>query len=380
MLYALGSNGSGQLGIGDTDDRLEPALCRISWDDGRRPGTWSRPARICAGGNHTLLLLEDGRLFSAGFNNDVRAGNGSEKSRSGSVDSPTIFTPVSLYPEDLRFKLCSATWEASILVTTEDQVLSFGSGHHGELGIGSEKSPKPQRFDNFPPPETSIVEIASSVGHTVVILSNGDVYGWGNGRKGQLGNPRDIVLFPRKLVDIEFKAFHATCGREFTCIAGEPSQGDFMVLGSDKWRVRSDAPHDIRGWKKIGSSWGSITVLTTTGELLGWGRNDRGQLPPKDLPADEIIEQIAVGSEHTLALTESGRVRAWGWGEHGNCGPNFDQNGNKWSARPFLTASPSTDAFLGAGCATSFIWTLQASKAYDGPLSRTDLEASTGYY
>lgn len=101
--------------------------------------------------------------------------------------------------------------------------------------------------------------------------------------------------------------------------------------------------------------------MTDTDRLVAWGRNDRGQLDSSGGATSETFEQIAVGSEHTLALTSPGRVLAWGWGEHGNCGPRVDENGNvSGEGRdiiPSLIDASTPIVGIAAGCATSFMWT-----------------------
>lgn len=129
-----------------------------------------------------------------------------------------------------------------------------------------------------------------------------------------------------------------------------------MVLGlkrNDRFGLLSSIPPAIPGWKDVVASWGSIFVLKNDGEVLGFGRDDHGQLPPPGLSS---ITAIAAGSEHCLALTKAGRVLAWGWGEHGNCGEPTDANGNikgRWTE--IAIAKPVKAVF--AGCATSFVVT-----------------------
>jgi len=231
----------------------------------------------------------------------------------------------------------------------------------GELGLGSNTDDKTigihetdkdgSFIDGFPPENTKIVDLAASMGHTVAVLSNGDVYGWGNGRKGQLGEPRSIIWSPRRIEGIPFKAVRAVCGREFTYIVSHHEEGSHLVLGTDKWSVVSHAPQHVRWWKDIGAGWSSIYVLLQSGKVLSWGRNDHGQL---SLPNLSNIEQLAVGSEHVLTLSTSGKVLAWGWGEHGNCGLPTESNGDvkdRWN----VLIVPGKVLMIGAGCATSFI-------------------------
>jgi alpha-tubulin suppressor-like RCC1 family protein len=72
-------------------------------------------------------------------------------------------------------------------------------------------------------------------------------------------------------------------------------------------------------------------VLLHGGQLLSFGRNQNGQLGNGTTSdcvearkvhglAAECITGVACGAEHSLCLTESGKVFAWGWGAYGNLG------------------------------------------------------------
>jgi protein ATS1 len=354
-IYALGSNGSGQLGIGHKEDVSvpKPALFEdISLDQN---------TQVKGGGNHTLLL-SSGTLYCSG---DFASGACGIKCDSS--HSPSQFHKADLGLNGAAInkpiRLCAAAWESSVIVQEDEnrkatKVYSFGTGNKGELGLGEFifKSAKAQLINDFPPADLEVVDLASSVSHVVAVLSNGDVYGWGSGRKGQLGEPEGIVHSPRKVSGVDFKVVRVACGREFTYLLGEPGEGQHIILGSDKWNVRSSAPRAVPGWKDIGASWGSIFGLLDDGKLLAWGRDDHGQLPPSGIP---LLSHIAIGSEHALGLTRDNDVLAWGWGEHGNCGPKTT-NGDvkaRWNviaSSKYLPAGSKISS-IGAGCATSWV-------------------------
>lgn len=356
VIYAIGSNGSGQLGIGHKEDVSvpKPALFNgISLDE---------VIQVKGGGNHTLLR-SSGALYCSGDTSSGACGITSDPAYSDSR-----FRKIALGLEDFAsnqssIRLCDTSWECSILVQEDEdgkatKVYSFGTGNKGELGLGGFifKSAKAQLIKDFPPAGLEVVGLAASVSHVVAVLSNGDVYGWGNGRKGQLGEPEGIVYSPRKIKEVNFKVVRAVCGREFTYLLGEPRAGEHTILGSDKWNVRSSAPPAVPGWKDVGASWGSIFVLQDNGKLLAWGRDDHGQLPTPGMPS---FLQIAIGSEHALGLTTDQEVLAWGWGEHGNCGPNTT-NGDvkgRWNVIASSKYLPpgSKISRIGAGCATSWV-------------------------
>src|SRR5271156_750619 len=87
-LFSLGSNGSGQLGIGHQEDVSSPQPCifdeassfqRLEPDD--------EIVKVVAGGNHTLVLFASGAVFAAGSNEFGQCG----------LPASTTTTPTSIY-------------------------------------------------------------------------------------------------------------------------------------------------------------------------------------------------------------------------------------------------------------------------------------------
>ncbi|KAG6004350.1 hypothetical protein E4U21_001163 [Claviceps maximensis] len=356
-IYAIGSNGSGQLGIGHKEDVSVPKPVQFH----PAPPT-SDVVSIAAGGNHTLLLTQSGELYWSGDGSSGACGI-----TRGLPDTP-VFQLSLLAGEEMmkdigHISLIAATWDASFLVSRDaygkrTKVFSFGTGMKGELGAGEFifRTPVATLLPHFPPQDTEIIDLSASMGHVVAVLDNGDAYGWGNCRKAQLGEPSNITFEPRKINNINFKVARAVCTKETTCLFSTPESGHVCVLGSDKWSIVAHNPKTVPSWIDVRSGWGAVYMLMDDGTLRGWGRNDHGQLPPPNLPR---IKQIAIGSEHTVALSEDGDVLSWGWGEHGNCGPHVDQNDVKgrWNviaSSKFIPAA-SRIAMIGAGCATSWI-------------------------
>lgn len=357
MLAALGSNSSGQLGIGHKEDVSVPK--QVLFDEDADPAV----VGVAAGGNHTLLLSSSGDLFWAG---DHTSGACGRVSPSQSSAEPPQFRRVKLTDstdEEFKVGLVAATWEATILSRLDARgrntsVYSFGAGTKGELGLGELiiRTPAPSRVPDFPPEGTEVVDLAACMGHVVAVLDNGDVYGWGNARKGQLGAPEAVVTSPRKVAGVDFRVSRAVCGKDFTVLLGETHNPRVLFLGSEKWGIKHSLPATAEDWKDVRASWGNVYALKRDGGLDSWGRNDHGQMTPPNLPR---VDKIAVGSEHVLALDVEGNVLTWGWGEHGNCGPTKD-NGDvkgRWNviANSKYLPPGCTVTGIGAGCATSWI-------------------------
>ncbi len=347
-IFSFGSNGSGQLGLGHREDISIPQEVELPVVEDE-----CLIRTIISGGNHSAVLFSSGHVFASGDNVDGKCGL-MEATKQVSVLTPVGFAIANGSFMD-KFKFCSATWEATYLVVEDSSTYSCGTGYKGELGLGKSvcQAPSPQMLPDFPPNGTHVLQIASSMSHTVVVLSNGAVFGWGNGRKGQLGYPSELVWLPRKVKGIPFPASRAVCGRDFTLILGKSSEGCYVFFGLDKFSIQRCLAPLLPPWKNICATWSGIYLLLEDGRVLSFGRNDYKQLVPQGC---EQFERIAAGSEHFLGKTIEGQLMARGWGEHGNCGERDECRSsvdNEWN---FIHVT-SNIVGLGAGCATSWIIT-----------------------
>jgi len=352
-VFALGSNGSGQLGIGHRDDVSVPKPVLFP------EGSPTTVTSLVAGGNHTLVLSGAGELYWSG---DASSG------ACGHVPGPTrpVFRKMDVGPPSTATSpvgMVTATWGASVFTRLNAlglnaDIYTCGTGEKGELGHGPHivRLPVPELIPHFPPAGLHVVDLAACMGHVVVVLSNGEAYGWGAGRKGQLGSPADVVFSPRKIEGVGFGIKRAVCGKDFTCLLGDPSDGDYLVLGLDKWGLRSSIPNAVPKWHDVGAGWSNFYLLGADGVILSWGRNDHGQ-GLSNHPVKFLA--MAIGSEHALGLSENGDVLAWGWGEHGNCGPPTPGATTGGQANVIVSSryvpERSNVAKVGAGCATSWI-------------------------
>lgn len=347
MIFALGSNGAGQLGIGHDNDTPVPQPLKIIAEHGHQH-TIDKVVKIVAGGNHTLVLDAQDNVFAAGNNEDGRCALADET-------SVCTFKQITLLPSGLIWDV-SASWSASFFLEYDQQTIwTCGTGEHGELGLGETltKALLPRKIQPFA--SGKVAQMSSGVWHTVIVFDHGQVWGWGKGRKGQLGSPSGHQWTPRR-IEIPFFATAAAAGADFTCILGHPSSGDVQILGSDKYdrfRLRADLPRSIPPRAELLASWGTAYAFVSGQPLIAWGRQDRGQTPPTDLPR---IVDFAAGSEHWVALSAAGQVLTGGWGEHGNCGMITDAN-SVVKDRYNVVQVTGRVVRVFAGCATSFLVT-----------------------
>ena len=95
---------------------------------------------------------------------------------------------------------------------------------------------------------------------------------------------------------------------------------------------------------------GSVHILDTLGKVWGWGSDGRevgtgsasAVSQPRVIPIPEKVIQISSGSNHSLALTDTGKVFAWGWNGHGQIGlgESADYNASWQYSSPVQVSIP----------------------------------------
>ncbi|XP_059722895.1 protein RCC2 isoform X1 [Haemorhous mexicanus] len=139
-------------------------------------------------------------------------------------------------------------------------------------------------------------------------------------------------------------------------LEGSKSRGQLLIFGATNWDLigRKEVPKQQAAYRNLGQNlWGphrygslgglrvrSVVsgpcaahslLITAEGKLWSWGRNEKGQLghgdtkrveAPRPIEAlgGEAIVAAACGRNHTLALTESGSVFAFGENKLGQLG------------------------------------------------------------
>lgn len=399
-LYALGSNGNGQLGLGHEDDTDHAEQCCFRKKDGTIANDVpfdedESISKIVAGGNHSLLLTSKGRLWTTGSTLEGQRGKHSDSEHPlGRTEEWQEFrledqTELPDQPSsDLVITDVAATFSASFLVINGQKVYSFGTGTKGELGLGADTitSAQPQLCFGLPAFEgedrSSIISISACMSHVVVLSSTGTVFGWGASRKGQLGEllrEEKMVWTPQRVEIVpqtEALPSQILTGRDFTFLVLQESDRKSPLLLGDAAKIGITLPlsrHEastrsgnlesqsepdevnLASLRAIQTGWTTIAVLTESNTVHTFGNSRRSVV---SAPLHNM-RSIAAGSEHCIGLTEQGQVVAWGWGEHGNCGSNTDRNKNVRDGFNVLFESSERERVLGlaAGCATSFFWT-----------------------
>ena len=339
-LYAFGSNGSGQLGIGHTEDTNTPTLCLgLPSDD--------PIVKISGGGNHSAVLTKQGYIYLAGLS---QYGEDHMKDLSQKTDQDNKdWLCYQKRFDSMEWKDIVCGWAFTIALSSTGKLYGIGTSRWNELA-----GPSTKNLVELDVNLTDIISVASGWRHTVALDVHGQVYGWGWGRHGQLG-PSDTPPTDKKdirsvrKIEMPQPIAQIACGHLHTLLRGQ--DGTVYAFGSNKYGQIGEIgdTHVIShhaSW--IDAGWHHSAILDNKGKLQLFGRNDNGQLGQTQ---SHPFSKIACGSEHTIAITkDTNQVMAWGWNEHGNCASDKD----------FVSEAVILDQFpkaniIGAGCATSWL-------------------------
>lgn len=412
QLYAAGSNSHGQLGIGHEDDAHTFQKCNLTIDIGDID---SLRVKICAGANHTLLFVQYGQkreLYVVGSSTRGQLGQANESNKLsfehlelGTVLDSLQDKETSFLRKEWTFKDVAAGWETSFFLLenrdtpSETLLLASGSNDFGQLGtLNAQDSIQVLPLPNG----QALSEITSGPRHTIATSKDGQIYGWGASRHGQLGQAvSDAISYqPRRFLvrsSTGLKVGSVAAGHQHTCIVAEDPDHQVHIFGNSRkgqlgtqdtkarkavFAVPSDSHQevlDITERVQVVASWNSSFVLDQdTNTLYSFGNNASGQLgregsEPGDVGTVEFgesglqrnkIVQVAAGSEHCLAMLEtaSGDREAWGWGwnEHGNLG--MGENVLEDVRRPVRIDIPERGIIhsVHAGNGTSWIAVIQS--------------------
>ncbi|KAF2536959.1 hypothetical protein F2Q68_00019006 [Brassica cretica] len=211
----------------------------------------------------------------------------------------------------------------------EGEVQSWGRNQNGQLGLGdTEDSLVPRKIQAFE--GIRIKMVAAGAEHTAAVTEDGDLYGWGWGRYGNLGlGDRNDRLVPERVTSTGAeKMSMVACGWRHTISV--TYSGALYTYGWSKYGQLGHGdledhlvPHKLEALGnsvicQISGGWRHTVALTSDGKLYGWGWNKK-------------VVQVSCGWRHTLAVTERNNVFAWGRGTNGQLGigESIDRNSPK---------------------------------------------------
>jgi len=218
-VYAWGYNAIGQLGNGATTTSLVPVAVTATGVLAGKTVT-----AIAARDGHSLALASDGKVYAWGSNSFGQLGNNTTTTSS----VPVAVTATGVLAGKTVTAISAGNYH-SLALTSDGKVYAWGYNYYGQLGNGTNIS------SSVPVAVTvtgvlagkTVTALAASMSHSLALTSDGRAYSWGRNIYGQLGNGTATD----SLVPVAVTATGALAGKMVTAIAAGNSYS--LVLASD---------------------------------------------------------------------------------------------------------------------------------------------------
>ena len=189
--------------------------------------------------------------------------------------------------------------------------------------------------------------ISAGLGHTCAVTGGGAAYCWGRNDRGQLGDGTRVT-HPAPVRIVGGASFRSVrTGAAHTCALS--TRGDAYCWGSDAFGQLGGGANPGTGLRPVrvaapearfvalAVGWNHTCALTTRRNVGCWGQNSAGQLGdgtyddravPEPVAGNRQYDGIAAGAVHSCAVAAgTGEVFCWGKNDHGQLGTgtNADQ-------------------------------------------------------
>ncbi|KAN0029294.1 hypothetical protein ACTFIV_011183 [Dictyostelium citrinum] len=322
----------------------------------------SAPIQTEFGQNYNLILTDTGAVYSSGLCSYGKTGH--KKKRD--VLIPTQILELS----NKRIKSIACGTHHSLAMDDLGQVYSWGNGASGRLGLGDDfkivSTPTLITVTNRLGLNEIATAIAAGCDNSMILGSNGDVYSFGSNLHyklgyrdcdGQLGfqcTPKRIPSIGQ-MKSIACASWHSVFldlkGRVYSCGSNSNGRlGRACNSNASFYPERVSITSKFNALqeeviKQIACGTNFTTVLTEGGLLYSWGVNTKSQLgmitlvgisdhslqPKLVTPLQPYpIHSFAVGDQHVVALSDQGEVFCYGDNSMLQCGYgeviNYDIN------------------------------------------------------
>ena len=339
-LWACGDNDDGQLGFGDNTKRntFTKVTTNINND----------VKQIACGGWHTVIIKNDGSLWTCGYNSRGQLGLGNNTSQK-------TFTKVTTnINNDVKRVACGSQY--TFILKNDDSLWSCGNNSYGQLGLDntSNRTTFTKVTTNI---NNDVKQIACGNSHTFIIKNDDSLWVCGYNSNGQVGLGTSTLThntFTQVTTNVNNDVKQVICGEYSTFIlktdgsiwsCGDNDNGQ-LGLGDNTKRntftkVTTNINNDV---KQIACGYYYTVIIKNDGSLWTCGFNDYGQLGLGDSTSRTTftqvttnisnIKQIDCGYGHTFILKNDKSVCASGYNNKGQLGLGDTTN------RPTFTQVP----------------------------------------
>lgn len=278
-LFALGGNGQGQLGTGNTATLRSPTPVLLP-SDVFVVAVTTAGAAYNGTRAHTIVLARDGRIFAMGVNGSYQLGDGGTSTR---------LSPVEVTPPDTFITTIATGNNFTLLTTSDGRLLFHGNNSSASRPFGSEWPIYTRRASELPTPAgaTAATVAISANSAAYFVTASGNLHVTGFNSNSELGTGDNVnktgfvaVTLPDTVAAVAGGSFHAllSTGTGALYAAGSNSQGqlgDGTPTRRTVWTRVTPANASIF---TIAAGWYHSLFAATSGTYYATGLNDKGQL------------------------------------------------------------------------------------------------------
>ncbi|MBK8090761.1 MAG: cadherin-like beta sandwich domain-containing protein [Verrucomicrobiaceae bacterium] len=324
-LWGWGINTYGMIGDGSLSTRRTPVQVGIV-------ATWRQ---VSCGTDHALGTRTDGTLWAWGRNNNGQIGQGST--------TTTQYTSPTQIGTETTWAWVVAGANHCVAVKTDGTLWAWGANGNGQVGQGNTTTTiysTPTQIGTLTTWSTDGDHLHAGGDFTLALRANGTLWAWGQNTNSQLGDASttlrsapvqigSVTSWSRVMAGTAFSAALRTDGSLWTWGANGSGQ-----LG-DGSLTTSNAPTQLGSvttWSKIIAGASHMLATRSDGTLWSWGANVFGQLgqgiidptargnTPQQIGTAVNWQEVAAGTNFSLATTTDSALRAWGSNNSGQNG------------------------------------------------------------
>ena len=352
---------------------------------------------ITCGIYHTVVLTNDSNVYTFGLNQYGQLGYATNYGNSSANFNPTSIKNIN------DIISISANGNHTILLQRDGQIKLFGLGQNGQLG--NLQSDTQLTFENVSVPNTIYVRSGALANHSFFILSNTTYKACGYNNYGQLGTGNSSIIFNSTLLNSSYNGIlDIACGTQHTltlqntgevCSFGYNYTGQLGISSTSGLAFPNLTPTklpNIRNAIQVSAGNSHSAILTSSGQVLTFGSNQRGQLGrtansgsaianpiPQAVAGISNAISVSCGLTHTAILLNTGQVVTFGVNLRGQLGIPTNINTNNSNPNPIIV--PGINNAISVKCGAEFTIILLANGTLVGfgINQRGQLGISTNY-
>lgn len=303
-LLFWGNNASGQLGTGNTSNKITPyQINNTDWH------------MVSAGLNHTAAIKGDGTLWTWGSNSSGQLGHG--------MGVASLSTPTQLGND--TWLSISAGANYTIGIRSDRTMWAWGTNVYYQLGILNDNNTK------WTPIQIGLnrtwLKVSAGVYHTLAISSDNLLFACGYNIYSQCaGGAANYIQVMTQIgnllwQDVEAGLYHSM---------GLGLTGDVLTWGYNLYGqlgnntnniLTGPSPINNNKYSAIAAGYNHCVAIRSDNTLWSWGDNGGGQLGINNKIGSKIPTQvgssaswmsISSNADHNVAIQNNGSLWAWG--------------------------------------------------------------------